>query len=158
MMPEHTVTLTVLGRAVAFTSRHEGYLRGFLGADLSELPICRLAATAPPGSAYLDAGANVGVTAIAAALSRPDVRVIAFEPVPSNYELLERNIVAAGAPNCTAVRAAVSSRAGVATISDDGPWSRIGVPGPQIETIALDGWVASSIPETSIALIKIDVE
>ncbi|MGA8672621.1 MAG: FkbM family methyltransferase [Terracidiphilus sp.] len=38
----------------------------------------------PPGGLLLDIGANIGVTVAFASRKRPDLKVIAFEPVPSN--------------------------------------------------------------------------
>ena len=40
----------------------------------------------------LDIGANIGVTSIYYANRYPDARIYAFEPVPANYALLEKNL------------------------------------------------------------------
>lgn len=52
-----------------------------------------------PGDVILDIGAHVGVFSIYAAKKYPEARVIAYEPSPTNYERLVRNIEAAGVTN-----------------------------------------------------------
>lgn len=47
---------------------------------------------ANPGDVVLDCGANIGAFAVAAALSAPDVRVIAFEPEPATFRALSHNV------------------------------------------------------------------
>jgi FkbM family methyltransferase len=62
-----------------------------------------------PGMTFIDIGAHVGLFAIPAAkLVGPSGRVFAFEPNPSNRELLEANIAANGVENITVVPKAVS--------------------------------------------------
>jgi FkbM family methyltransferase len=39
----------------------------------------------------LDIGANIGVTSVLMAQKYPEAQIYAFEPVPENFELLERN-------------------------------------------------------------------
>lgn len=56
----------------------------------------------------IDAGANIGCTTIFFANRYPDARIIAIEPDPSNFEMLERNC--AGLPNVVPVAAAVWPR------------------------------------------------
>jgi hypothetical protein len=46
-----------------------------------------------PGTVVYDLGANVGfVTVIAASLVGPSGRVVAFEPVPDNFQWLQHNV------------------------------------------------------------------
>lgn len=44
------------------------------------------------GGTFLDIGANVGYYCLAIAYANPNVKVYAFEPIPSNFHLLEKNI------------------------------------------------------------------
>jgi Met-10+ like-protein len=45
-----------------------------------------------PGDTILDIGAHIGVVSIFLAKRHPDVRVLAFEPVPRVFELLSANL------------------------------------------------------------------
>lgn len=49
-----------------------------------------------PGSVIVDIGANVGAFSILIARRFPEARVIAYEPNPDNFKLLERNIARNG--------------------------------------------------------------
>jgi len=62
-----------------------------------------------PGDAFIDVGANVGFVSIAVASRYPDARVIAFEPAPKTFEILEKNIHDNGIANITAVNKAVNA-------------------------------------------------
>lgn len=52
-----------------------------------------------PGDVILDIGAHVGVFSIYAAKKYPEARIIAYEPSPTNYDRLIRNLEAAGVTN-----------------------------------------------------------
>jgi FkbM family methyltransferase len=84
--------------------------RGYLGYEqetvrvfLPLLEKCRV---------FLDVGANTGMFAIFAAALAPQRRVVAFEPIPSIFEMLEANIRLNRLANLTAERLAVSDREG----------------------------------------------
>ena len=69
--------------------------------------------TLRPGWTVIDAGANIGYfTLLASRLVGPSGRVIAFEPDPTNFEYLVRNIRANGCANVQAERLALSDRTG----------------------------------------------
>lgn len=44
----------------------------------------------PKGGTLLDVGANIGITCAIAKRKRPDLRILAFEPVPQNLKVLRR--------------------------------------------------------------------
>jgi FkbM family methyltransferase len=73
-----------------------------------------------PGDVCVDAGANIGYTAsIMATRAGPGGRVVAFEPAPDTFSLLEGNIAAwqnAGIAPIEARQLALSSVAGEATL------------------------------------------
>ena len=46
--------------------------------------------TIPQGGTLLDVGANIGITCAIAKRRRPDINMIAFEPVPHNVKVLHR--------------------------------------------------------------------
>jgi FkbM family methyltransferase len=116
------------------------------------------------GMTVCDVGANIGIiTLLASRLAGPKGRVISFEPVPANAEILRGNIQRNGYQNVTVVQKAVASKPGQAEIhlSDfSGCHSLLPEPGRgtgrslTIETVRLD-----SLPELQkIDLLKIDVE
>ncbi len=69
--------------------------------DLDSIPFT-------PGDTVLDLGAHVGVISIYLAKKHPEIKIIAYEPVPENYHRLLRNIEANGAQNVVAVNKAVT--------------------------------------------------
>lgn len=63
-----------------------------------------------PGDVVVDAGANIGYyTVLASKLVGPTGRVYAFEPDPTSFELLERNVRLNGADNVVAEQKALSN-------------------------------------------------
>lgn len=75
---------------------------------------------APAGmpTVMIDAGANVGLSAVFYANRFPDARIIAIEPEPSNYEMLKKNT--APYPNITTVHAALWKENGPLRLFDTG--------------------------------------
>jgi FkbM family methyltransferase len=75
---------------------------------------------APPAmpQVIIDAGANVGLSAVFYANRFPDARIIAIEPEPSNYEMLKKNT--APYPNITTVHAALWKENGALRLLDTG--------------------------------------
>ena len=129
--------------------------------QLGDLPLMRLIKNLPSGATYLDIGANIGLTAIAGAVARPDLRVVAFEPVPSNTDLLDRNVRANEIANCTVIHSALAEREGQLTMSDDGPWSVVDISGSgavHAPVTTLDKYCNWHMGGRRIDLIKIDVE
>lgn len=70
----------------------------------------------------IDAGANIGISAVFFALTFPTARVVAIEPEAANFALLVRNTKGLGV-HC--LRAALASQPGHVTVRDggEGPWS-----------------------------------
>jgi FkbM family methyltransferase len=60
---------------------------------------------------FFDIGANVGFYSIAVGQRFPDSRIIAFEPIPSTYRELERNLALNHVTNVTAHNLGLSDRA-----------------------------------------------
>lgn len=70
-----------------------------------------------PGATFVDVGANIGFFSLMAALSTPGIEVIAFEPNPKNFSILEENVRANGLEkivNCEPL--AISNKEGTATL------------------------------------------
>ena len=61
-------------------------------------------------SSFIDVGSNIGVFALTVAQAHPDKRVIAIEPLLSNYTKLEENIRANGLSNIEPLGAVVAER------------------------------------------------
>lgn len=120
-----------------------------------------------PGDVILDVGAHVGYyTLLFAKRVGPGGRVLAFEPSSDTFARLEENIALNGFENVTAVNAAASEQAGVATLnlaggSNTGSTSmhagELDWPSEQTRTIALESYLAEHAVG-NVALIKIDVE
>ena len=56
---------------------------------------------APTGGTYLDIGANIGLMTVPFARD-PRIRCLAFEPDPTNFGFLQRNIAPRNAPASSA--------------------------------------------------------
>jgi FkbM family methyltransferase len=118
-----------------------------------------------PGSVVLDIGANIGYyTLLFAKLVGPEGRVYAFEPDPTNMELLKKNIAVNGYQNVIMEQKALSDHSGtIQLFLNDGNKSdhRIfdsgdGRQAINIETISLDEYFSSL--DVNIDLIKIDIQ
>ena len=114
---------------------------------------------AKPGSTALDIGANIGVTAIA--LSRavgPSGKVICFEPVPANLELLCRNIRRNRLTSVWTEPIALSNTVSKTTMVDNNGHSCISSDGDiPVSTIPFDQWHKGK-ELGDISICKIDVE
>ena len=120
-----------------------------------------------PGMTVVDIGAHIGYyTLLAAGIIGPSGRVYAFEPDPTNFELLEFNALQNGYDKIRLTRKAVSSHLGASTLYltslDTGRHSLVRHDIPlkgveTVETITLDGFFEDEGWPT-VDLIKIDVE
>lgn len=107
----------------------------------------------PPGSTVLDVGANIGIMACSLAVQRPDLHIVAIEPVPDNAACLRENVKANGLTNIEIVHAAVSDRPGMLKFSVEGPWSSVRESGVEVPAITLDNFA-----DRDVSMVKIDVE
>jgi FkbM family methyltransferase len=113
-----------------------------------------------PGAVGLDVGANIGATAlIMGAYTGAGGRVVAMEPGPQSFALLERNLALNGASTVTAVNCAVSSEAGQATFCENSAYGHLapGAEGLQVEVRTLDQ-IVEGLGLTRLDLLKIDTE
>lgn len=119
-----------------------------------------------PDDTFLDVGANIGFYTLVLAVTHPGVHVIAFEPNPRNFAMLERNVQASGLGNVRCEPAALSDVDGTATLylseSDMSASLRADFEDRQtgttsVETVALDSYLRRN-PVRRCALIKVDVE
>ena len=124
--------------------------------------------TVREGDVVVDLGANIGFfTLLASRLVGDAGRVYAFEPEPTNYSLLLKNIELNGCANVVAVPKAVSDREGISVLAlsrrDTGAHTlrRSGLKGEfgesiAVETITVDDYFRDR--EARVDVVKMDVE
>jgi FkbM family methyltransferase len=122
---------------------------------------------------FVDVGANYGFYSLLGALWNPNLRVVAFEPVPDIYSALTRNIALNGLEGrVTAYQIALADRSGRAsfylpaseskdceatgTLVNDGWQSRKQSPKIEVQTARFDDHEKSH--PMKVDLVKIDVE
>jgi FkbM family methyltransferase len=112
-------------------------------------------------SVVFDIGANVGFyTLLAAAITAPKGKVVAFEPLPRNLALLRRHLALNKISNVIIFEAAVTDRSGTALfVADSDPsMAKIATSGKlKVKAVALDDLVSSGVVPAPTHL-KIDVE
>ena len=132
------------------------------GAGIELIRWLRRHGHAPEG-ALVDIGANIGVYAVS--LSPEFTQVIAFEPNPSVFRLLQFNIDTNGCDNVNAHCVALSANAGTARLSE--PVGNAGAAklaatnqteraGYEVRLVAGDDYLKGL--DAPISVIKIDVE
>jgi FkbM family methyltransferase len=150
----------------------EGYRRVALRPDaLARDPELRLfVSLARHADLVLDAGANAGLFAFAAAASRPDARVIAIEPIPRLASLIRANASLNGWSDRVAVREAlVGDSCGTgrlfvlqsdteSTVDPRRAAAQVVRAIVDAPMVRLDEVVWSAVAEPAATLIKIDVE
>jgi FkbM family methyltransferase len=112
------------------------------------------------GDVVFDVGANVGFyTLLASRMTGASGRVIAFEPLARNFDLLERHLSYNRAANVTVVKAAVGERTGVERFAgkDEPSMGALAAEGDPVDVVSIDDLVAAGdVPPPQ--LMKIDVE
>ena len=68
------------------------------------------------GSVFIDIGAHYGYYTLLIGSQKPDCRILSFEPVPENAEILKKNIALNGLRNVEIHQAAVSNTAGTRSL------------------------------------------
>jgi FkbM family methyltransferase len=117
-----------------------------------------------PGDAVFDVGAHVGFyTLLAARLTGPGGRVVAFEPLPRNVDFLRRHVDANRLGNVSIVQAAVAERSGSAHFTKGGgPSTGSLVPRGSAVELAIDLVCIDDLVGTgelpAPRVVKIDVE
>ena len=129
-----------------------------------------LAALLRPGMTVVDVGAGIGFcTALFAHRTGPSGQVVAAEPHPENFELLQRNVTRNGYPNAQVVHAAVTTDSRARLTRSTTHHGRHSLhPGnvlnPQagslpVPAVTLDRLVcAAAAGDRAVDLLKVDVE
>lgn len=146
-----------------------GYIRTFQAYIMSdaweELTTDMFKKVVREGDTVLDLGANIGYfTLLAARLVGTSGRVYSFEPEPTNYSLLLKNIELNGYGNVVALQKAVSSTTGKIKLfldsKDTGAHSIYRLDGSskfvEIDSVAPDEYFKDKV--SKIDVIKMDVE
>ena len=122
-----------------------------------------------PGMTVVDVGANIGYyTLLCASLVGKRGRVVAFEPDPDNFRLLERNVRLNGCDQVVTVPKAVSSERGTTRLYLDA--ANRGAPSlrqsnvpvlrgsVEVETVRLDDCLNDSMGTQSVDVLRIDAQ
>ena len=152
-MPKE-ITVRVAGRALNIAGTFDQYLKWYDNWDGEIGAHIKVSDQIAPGSVCIDAGANIGLLACTLAAKRPDLKIIAIEPVPDNFNNLQRNVQVNGIENVELIQAAVGEKPGTVTMSDNGPWSAVMDKGAiEVPCIQLD-----QFKDQQIGFVKIDTE
>jgi FkbM family methyltransferase len=148
------ITIKAGGRNLSIQGAVEKYLQGFDGWDAEIGAHWKVVKDLPQGSLCIDAGANIGIIAVTLAALRPDLRIIAIEPVPDNCNSLRRNVHANELKNVEVIQAALGDRAGTVRMKEDGPWSVVQADAVlEIPVMTLDQYA-----NQPVAFVKVDTE
>ncbi len=119
-----------------------------------------------PGGTFLDVGANIGFYSLVLSTLKPRINVVAFEPNPRNFVLLQNNARLNGYENITCEPVAASDHDGVATLYlSQSDMSASLLPGfedcaampIEVRTTTLDTYLSNHPPKGPV-VIKVDVE
>jgi FkbM family methyltransferase len=113
----------------------------------------------PAPRTIIDLGAHIGLTTLYFASKAPGARFICVEPVPSNAELLRRNVRVL--PQAVTVEAAVTKTSGTVAFDDTRPTWGGGITRGgrlRVEAISIDDLIMRYAPEGTIDLLKMDIE
>jgi len=122
-----------------------------------------------PGDIVIDVGANIGYFSLVAARCVGEKgRVYAFEPDPTNFSMLARNVNANGFTNVVTIRKAVCAATGTAQLLQKKASTHSLFDHPlaptkrsvQVGTVALDDFLSTLSHEAQqrVTLVKIDAE
>jgi len=138
--PVREVRLTVKGRNVVLQADESLDLLIMVREVFVERHYCPpdLPFEIRPNDVVFDIGANVGAFALLAAVYTTN-KVVALEPVPSNYELLRRNVSNNGMRNVHLMRVAVSDQPKtVEMLLFDGEMFGCRIPSPHVDRCGQD--------------------
>jgi FkbM family methyltransferase len=138
---------------------------------LSEFPVDTLAGLVKEEDVCLDIGANLGLTTLLLATLAPRGQVYAFEPNPTTFEMLKRNITQNGATQVSCHNLALSSASGslrfwsnekalacsFAIRAEDSATAEVFSDFITVPAISVDDFVAQ-VGLNRLDFIKIDVE
>jgi FkbM family methyltransferase len=145
--------------------RYPRLLQSYITTNWEKLTTERFKEVVKDGDVVLDLGANMGYfTLLAAKLVGKSGKVYSFEPEPTNYSLLVKNIELNGYDNVVPVQKAVSNISGAVRlfVSEEDPGNSTifqygdGRKFVEIESVALDEFFKDK--EHRVDVIKMDIE
>ncbi len=154
-------TATLPGRQIALHGNPaDAYFQNAAAILAAEAPLqAWVRANVPRDGVVIDAGGNIGLTALILSALVPDGHVHVFEALPENAEYLRRNIQENGIRNCTVNAVALGRQPGTVRMSAHGPGSHVqaGGAGAEVPVVTLDSYVAEA-GLTRLDFLKLDVE
>lgn len=118
-------TVRLLGTEVRILGNADDGFFENLPDEIREPVLDYAGAVLPSEAVVLDVGANLGLLAIGFARLAPNGRIIAFEPSPTTFQNLEKNVEMAKADNVTTMNVALSDGKGELEFFDS-PWFSAG--------------------------------
>lgn len=143
------------------------YCRGTFDPYVTQFVLSRV--RLGPSDVALDVGANLGWVALnLARMGSPDATIVAMEPDPENFALLQHNVAANGHDNIIAMHTAAGEKAGELALYQhsgsnrgrhsllplSGNGSAVRVPVTSLE----DAWRTHNLGDRPLKFLKIDVE
>lgn len=110
-----------------------------------------------PDFRCIDLGANIGLKAIAMALSARNGGVLAVEGAPRVAAALEDNVRRAGLRHISCLNAAAGREDGQVRFDDHSAWGRVAESGPEVPMYTI-GSIAKNAGFAQVDFIKIDTE
>ena len=145
------ITVPILGGRMRYSTSEKTY---WLRDSFEKQNRLLLESMLTKDSVFYDVGANAGFWEVA--LASRCKQIVAFEPVPANFQRLQEHVELNGLRNVVLVNAAVSERTGYLSFAEDGSMSHVTDEGPiQAPATSIDEFVSSHAPPS---VAKIDVE
>lgn len=113
----------------------------------------------PDCNVIIDCGANMGLSVLYFALNYPKHKIVAFEPDPAIFQILEENIKTFQLTNVVLHNKAVWDKEETLTFfTDNGMGGRVENPYPDQKPMLVDTIRLKDILTTDVDLLKIDIE
>ena len=146
--------INAAGRQLTIRGSVQSYLDYHQGWDAEKSAFMNSARHVPQGSTVIDVGANVGILSCSLAAVRPDLQIIAIEPVPENFAYLMENVLENGLQNIRCINAAASDKPGRLRFNVNGPCSTVRPDGE----VGVDTMMLDDLVNEQVSFVKIDVE
>ena len=142
---------------------HRDYVGNMIDGCFYEIKMLQYISSLRLGGTYIDAGANIGNHTVFFGMFCNAVRVVSFEPVAENIELLEKNVEGNGLSGKTVICkhgvGAMHYFAEAQTFPHNMGMCKItSSTNGEIEVIQIDEYVAENPGMPGVTMIKIDVE
>lgn len=168
-MPDHTKQLFIGDREYMMTGDLEDPYFLSLEAFHNDHPQLEhwVAKNLASDSVVIDAGGNIGLTALILSHFCPQGHVYVFEAIPRNATFLRRNIELNEISNCTVIASALGAEVGEISFFEQGASSQVVTtahldaanrPATPVPLTTLDTFMDQSVGLSRLDFIKLDVE